>query len=433
MSRRVEPSLHIEWSSDRVAAVDIRSGESAVGANVAEVVAKFRGHSHALVGVGRGHVFLKTVRLPKAAPADLRRIAVVQIAQLFPLPPTEISFDIHQTEQRNAEGLLTVIAAVRTSDLKRIQSELKQSNVAASRVLPVAFGAAAVATKAGVEDALVIESSPTGLSLDVVQGGSLRFSRLVPAQSDPDCEARRTLAAAQVEDLPIVAAGGLPIADSIVSMGTSLASLGDAPPFSFELAEDRIREIRKQASTRTRLAGLMLAAAILMLTLVWSERSDQAAVVNAGAAKWNGKLNKLRSIRDDATDKAGKASSIDAALNRAFDPAQPPGDVISVVGDALPTGVWLTGVNAERGKPVQIRGTAKTSDQVARYVQALGDSQRFRDVKLVFTNDSRIEEHPVVQFNVSATAVGNLPMPEPPKKVLTVKKATSGSGSEPTQ
>ena len=70
----------------------------------------------------------------------------------------------------------------------------------------------------------------------------------------------------------------------------------------------------------------------------------------------------------------------------------------------------------ERGKHIQIRGTAKTSETVAEYIRALQAEPRFRDVRLVFANNAAIETNQVVQFSVSAFPVGNLPLIEFGKK-----------------
>jgi hypothetical protein len=51
-------------------------------------------------------------------------------------------------------------------------------------------------------------------------------------------------------------------------------------------------------------------------------------------------------------------------------------------------------------------------------VEKLGANGRFRDVKLVFANAADIGTTPIVQFNLTADAVGNLPMPVPPKRVV---------------
>jgi len=78
--------------------------------------------------------------------------------------------------------------------------------------------------------------------------------------------------------------------------------------------------------------------------------------------------------------------------------------------------VGLTGVTLERGKPVQVRGASTDSAGVKQFLEKLNASDRFRDVKLSFANDAKIDDVPVSQFALTATAVGNLPLAEPDKK-----------------
>ena len=415
MSRKSAPTLHVEWSPGWVQAVDVATGQTAAGACLCELGPITEGHRHVLVGVGRGLVFLRTLRLPKALPDDLRRILSVQLAQLFPLPPDQLAFDFLQTADHTADGYLTVIGAMRAEDLKQLLGELQQANMTAARILPVSLGAPAVAAHAGAADALLMESSAAGLALDVVQGGIVRFSRVAPGGNEPLAEAERTLAAAGVGDLPLVSAGSVALPGARPASGTALGLLHEAPHFGFELAEDRVREAARRAATRTRLAALMMLSALLLVALVWADRGDARAVVRRGEGAWARQLGKLRSTRTMETAKAQKAVAIQTALDRAFAPAQPLSDMMWVVGDHLPAGAWLTGLSIERGKPLQIRGTARTADDVARFVGALGANPRFRDVRLVFANNAKIEETPVVQFNVTAVGVGNLPMPAPVK------------------
>ena len=355
------------------------------------------------------------MRLPKADPDDLRRILGVQMGRLFPLPPEQLSFDFFQTADQSADGYLTVVAAMRSDDLKRLQADLKQAGVTAARVLPVALAAPAVAASAGQADALVLEAGLAGLALDVVRGGVLVFSRVVPVGSDPECEAKRTLAAAQSGALPLVAAGEVGLPEALPGFGTALSLLHETPPFSFRLAEDRARDLKRQAGERTRLALLLALSALLLVALVWADRQEALAAAKRRQGALARQLTLLRSVQDAEAADAQKVTAVQDVLHRAFDPAQPLGDIVSVVGDSLPAGTWLTGLGVERGKPLQIRGTATAPGDVPRVVHALGASPRFRDVRLVFANSVTVGKARLVEFDVSAVCVGNLPLSEPDK------------------
>jgi Tfp pilus assembly protein PilN len=417
MSRAYGPSLHIEWTPSRVRALDTATGKRAEAATLAEVGSVTGGHRDALVGVGRGSVFLKTVSLPKAAPEDLRRILSVQIGQIFPLPADQLAFDFHQTSEHGPDGFVTLVAAVRADDLRALHTDLQRAGLKAVRVLPVALGSAAVAGRAGLADALVVESTPAGIALDLVKGGVVRFSRTAPEGSDILQEMRRTLTAAGAADVTMVAAGGLSAPfGGVEQPEDALGLLHEAPAgFAFEMAEAREREARRRITNKTRLAVHLMLSALLLVALVWADRSDAQAVVTRGQGTWARELGKLRSIRDAETKKAQGAAEIQAAVTRAYAPGQPLSDIAAVVGDSLPPSAWLTGLNLERGKSVEIRGTVTDPADVARLLGRLSDSGRFREVKLVFANSGKIGEKPVVQFSVTATAIGNLPLPAPPK------------------
>ncbi len=398
---KIAPTLHIEWTPGRVRALDLATGREASGVSLGDLGGVLAGHRTALVGIGRGATFLKVLGLPKAAPAELRTLLGMRLGQLFPLPASQLAFDFFQTTESTPDGTLTLVAAIRATDLKQLQTELAQANLTATRILPIALAAPLAAGKL---DALVLERGPLGLSLDVVQGGLLRLSRQAPEETDVSIEARRTLAAAGVESLPVVEpSGGV------------LRKLADAPALHFELSEDRVKAGKKKIADRTRFGALLLASGVLLATLVWADRGDDFAKVRKSEGAWARELGRLRSIRELETKKAQSATALQDTLERAFAPGQPLSDVLSATSDALPAGVWLTGVSVERGKPLQLRGTAKQTGDVARLVDSLGANRRFRDVRLVFASEGKIKETKVVQFNITAFPVGNLPLPEPPK------------------
>ena len=142
--------LHIEWSPGLARAVDVATGKSANAESIPELGAILTGHRNAFVGIGRGSVFLKSVRLPKAAPEDLRRVLGIQIGQLFPLTPDQLSYDFIQTADHTADGYLTIVGAMRSQDMRALRAELKQAGLDAIRIVPVALGSQAVASAAGV-------------------------------------------------------------------------------------------------------------------------------------------------------------------------------------------------------------------------------------------------------------------------------------------
>jgi len=113
LSKKADSPVHIEWSSDWVRATNIATGQTAEAATIAGLGSILSGVRDVIVGVGRRQVFLKTARLPKAAPDDVRRILSVQMGTIFPLPADQLAFDFVQSQDLNSEGALTLIAAMR--------------------------------------------------------------------------------------------------------------------------------------------------------------------------------------------------------------------------------------------------------------------------------------------------------------------------------
>lgn len=424
--------MHLEWTPDGVRAVNIATHQSADAAHLSALGPILDGAERPLIGIGRRAVFLKSLRLPKADREDLRRILSVQMGQIFPLPAELLAFDFVQTDDLSPEGCLTVVGAMRGDDLRRLHAELKAAGLTAGRILPVCLAAPAVAASAGRSDALVAEAGPAELALDVVRGGTVVLSRVVPGRADAAGEAARTLAAAGAA-LPVVSAGegGLPsLADALPGLGTSLSLLHEAPPFAFELAEDQARESRARAGERTRLAALLCAAAALLVGLVWADRAAALAAAKRQQGVRARQLTRLRSIREaDALD-FQKAQAAQEVVDRAFHPGQPLGDGAAAAADLLPATTWLSGLSAERGKPMQIRGTTTTPGDVPRVVAALGRSSRFRDVHLVFANSVTVGKARVVEFDISAVCAGNPPLLEPDKTNESAATESAAGGSE---
>ncbi|BDI31631.1 hypothetical protein CCAX7_36820 [Capsulimonas corticalis] len=419
------PPIHVSWTPGFVEVVNAATGARAAATALPELRSFWNGNKNVLVGVGRSLVFLKTARLPKAAPEDLRRILGIQMAQLFPLPPDQLSFDFVQTADHNGEGYLTLIGAIRSDDLRRLKTELREAGVHAERILPLSLAAPAAAASAGAPDAIVAAADPGGLGLDVVQDGIIRFSRLAALNSDVAVEAQRTMAAAQSGALPLVATGDLTLPSGLTSRSDLLTLLDQAPAFAFELAEERILEAKKRIAARTRLASLMTVSALLLCLLAFLDRNDAARAVQSSNTSFARQSKRMQAIEEVETQKAQTAIHIENTMRSAFEPAQPLSDVVAYVADQLPAGAWLTGIGVERGKALQARGMAKTSGDVTQFVNALGASPRFRDVKLVFASTGTIGAVPVVQFNVTAVCVGNLPMPAPEKPTTATARKTT--------
>jgi hypothetical protein len=361
---------------------------------------------------------LKAIRLPKALPEDLRRIIGVQLGQLFPLAADQLSFDFIQTSNQDQEGFLTLVGAIRAEDLRLLYSELKEVGLTARRVLPIAMASPVIAAKAGQIDALVIEQDHGDTALDVVQGSFLRFSRVTPVGSEVAVEIKRTLAAAGAGDIPVLRSEATP--------GT-LGLLHEAPGFDFELSESRLLHAKQRTATRTKIAIASFMVAIALTGFLWFQQHQALSAVQKTKSIAQVKLTVLQSEETELSSSASQLGTVRDDLNHSFVPGQHLADICAYVSDSLPAGAWLTGLTAERGKAIQVRGTAMSAGQVTSFVDRLGSSTRFANVKLLFANSALIGTTPVIEFNVSADCVGNLSLPTPSKNSDTTEQASSAS------
>lgn len=428
MSNKSVTPLHIEWTPTLVRVVDIVLGRSAQASGLSEASDIINGHRQAIVGVGRAHFFLKTVRLPKAASEDLRRILSVQIGELFPLPSTELSFDFYQTSDISAEGCLTVVGAMRSDDLKRIKSDLRQAGLSVERIVPISIAAQSVAAQAGCKNALIAELDFDGIALDVVQDGVIRLSRIIATSSNLTGEVQRTIAATKIDDPVILSGQGVTLHDATPCLDSALSLLHKAPHFNFVLEDERLAAQNIRRTAQLWLAGGSVAAALILAGFTWFTWNANTQQVSASEQKTEKKLDSWNTKLKQQNLQSTSLASAQKSLTLAYEPGQPLSDISQVIGDSVPAGAWITTLNLERGKPMDARGIAKYASQVSQFIDALSASPRFRDVKLIFANSAVIEKTPVVQFEVSAVCAGNTLMPVPSKKqVLKSESSTESS------
>ena len=176
-----------------------------------------------------------------------------------------------------------------------------------------------------------------------------------------------------------------------------------------------------------RLSIYFLIAAALLVAVVLTQRFDEEQVVIKGEATWAKRVAKARSNRKIAELESKKQTDFTNLLDPAFAPGQRLSDALATITMSAPQTVWLTGVNMDRGRPLQIRGTALTNEAVTQFVNTLGASDRFRDVQLVNASTAKIEQTEVVNFTMNVTAVANVPLPKP---IKSKKAAGTSKGSD---
>lgn len=342
----------------------------------------------------------------------------LRLESLFPAMATDLAFDFSKGTHRGEDGVLATVVGVRSEQLRQAQRDLRDSGCIAAWVAPVALGAVAVAKSAGHDDAIVVESSGGQLCLDIVRHGSLVFSRSAVDGGTVESrhsEVLRTLAAFGLHSAALIAVKGTDLGNDVkeVEQGTLEAmSRHSAEHFDIELPEDIAQRAKSRTGLRTRIAATLWAAVLVVAAYVYFERDDMARSYAKSQQSQQRERDDARKQMNEVASLVSTAEKNESTLGIAFVPSQPVTDVLTLVSNTLPSSAWLTGVTFERGKDLQIRGTAIHGEAVSNYVSELALNSRLRDVTLQFANNTEIEATPVVQFSVTAHVVGNFPLVE---------------------
>lgn len=424
------PDLAIEYSARGVTVYDAATRATTNYADFATAGAAYSGRT-AVVGLSRRSVFLRTTRVPNASADDVRQILSIKAGEMFPVPSNELALDFRLTEDVDLEGRLAVVCAVPTVELRRIREQARQAGIRILGVTPVAVGSMSIARTLNNSGAAIVSRDQEGIGIDLVVGGEIRQSRVVPAHSAIESEVCRTYTVVGLPCGDVVAADGVVLKDADADTNDSpLSALIDAFPAHYGLdlvlPEEALERRNKAKAQKSRTAFMLAAAALAVLIFVVKNRSEAAYNLDVQTRKENAKVTTARNELKSSKDKYLKAEANLDTLNRGFKPAQSLGDVVALMADLTPPNVWLNGVTAERGRPIVVRGTAKSSEAVNAYLQALNGQDRLRDVQVSFQNNAEIERQSVIQFSLTAFPVGNLTLNDPLAK-KTAKKATGGT------
>jgi Tfp pilus assembly protein PilN len=407
----------LEWSPGGLTVFNPATGQLERHDSAASA-ARSIGGGRVLVALSRRSAFIRALRVPNASLHDVRLALRVHLDQLFPVPVEELSFSLQLTSDVTPEGRMAIVAAAPHKLLRRVAEELKAVGLEAEAVIPAAFGSAGMARALGFSTGAVVERTVEGVAIDVVVDGDLRSSRVVPDEDDPDqlmqeIERSHQMAGVHQGEIHYVrmpAASGSERSIETPTLSWVSAALREG--VELELPEQIERRERGVVHRRMRLALLAAAAAVAIVSLTVSHRMEAQRVAQKADRRWESILRQLESVKNGLASRALATSKSSQVLNVAFRPAQSPSDVLTLAGNLAPAGVWLTGVTFERGKPLLVRGTAKTTEAVTEYLESLSRQDRFRDVKLVFANNAMIETTPIVNFSISAHVLGNFPIVE---------------------
>jgi hypothetical protein len=407
MSQAGLADLAIEWSGSSVTVFDRHTGKES------HSLEGLRGKT-AVVGIGRRACFVRRTFLPPAADDDLRIILAAQLGDLIPVTAATAAYGFRPDANRTEAGVPTLVAAVPVEELRKCLESLRVAGIRPVGVLPVAIGSEHLAQSHGEGPLAVVQTTSDGVAVDIVEKGRLLLSRVLLPNADIGGEVCRTFSVAGLPCGPILAAGNLalPEADLRTPETGLRALLATTAPESLylELPERVAARHRAEEQSRRRLAGLSALAAAAAVAFAYFENDDAAQRVKRLEGRQQSQQRRVDQIKSVAEADATRTIALQTRLDGAFRPGQKLTDATTVALDLAPADLWLTGLTLERGKAMQIRGTALSTAAVGRYVDALAANPRFRDVKLIFANKGEIDRRAIVQFNLSLFPVGNLPI-----------------------
>lgn len=413
MSRRHHATLAIEWSARQIAVYDATTGVTKTFADLLE--AKEYAGKTAIVGVSRRSLFARTTRVPNADAATIHQVLNLRASELFPVAPGEIAVDSVLSSDVDIEGRLALAIAIPSGDLRRIRAEAKEVGIKIERVVPLALGSALVGRAVSMSNGAVVSRESVGVGIDIVVDGELRYSRLVAENPALGAEVCRTFAVVNAHCTDILSVGQ--VLDSEANQTTTKnpleALLGDWPSdwtINLELPDEVIARRKKDEKRQMSFALTFLLGTVAIAITMATNYADDMDKVRIETSKATSKVKHLKSILKGDQAEASTQGKYVTTLDRAFKPAQRLGDVVTLIGNRVPEGAWLTGVSLERGKPIVIRGSAKTGDIVNEYQSRLTKEERLRDVRLIFANSALVNETPIVQFSIEAFPIGNLPL-----------------------
>jgi len=399
------PNLIIEWDREwtRVHFVDSSQTKEGVSLGSIEGV----GGKNAVVVLSRRLVMHRSMVLPDAPRNDTLVVLKQKLGDVFPIQVSELAFDFLPSAIRSSEGRLNDVFAAKTADIRELLNVCDELGITIQQIVPAQAYALRVAQEQGLVSGIIAERFGDLVNLDGFHEGSLAVSKTVSLDRLDDEVARVTAVSGSK-----ILAQGVEFKGTEQKLGGFLVSLAGTASIPMDLEPDEYRreKIEKKRKTSHRQAYVLFAGGFCVAAMVANDLILKQQDF-AKTEKREKNLTKLVKVGlDSKTSELGKVGPKAKQLKLAFMPAQKISDVTKVATMLIPKGVWLTSLNLERGKLLQLRGSAKTSESVANYVSALSKQSRFRDVRLVFANAGEVEGEKIVQFNITAFPVGNLPI-----------------------
>ena len=422
MSSATAPLL-VRWSPDSISVIDPISGRKSEGESLVQLLGDANHGRHAIVAIGQRSVFIRNLQVPALSKDDTARLIALKVGPLIPLEATDYSFGFRLGPESKGQGRTAVVGAVRTTTLRSIYRDCADAGLQVQMVVPIAFGSWMAAHERGLANCAAISIEGRSLNIDLIDNGELCYSRSIALPDSADEIADEIACTFEIAQLP---------PGPILVLGSSVASIADFidPKSASEHLLDagarhqlftlELPEQVEKRSSNTRRAAAQRALVALFTALILGGLAFRSAAVAATAA--HQRITQDASRHDRAT--AAQATAVDREIaareqklvvDLAFRPAQTFSDVLHALNSDTSSGIWLTGLTLERGKPITVSGSAMKQQALSKLVAKLAKDRRFRDMKLSYATRVKIGHQLVIQFAVTGAVVGNLPIDELPK------------------
>lgn len=411
----------IEWSPENSLAIDSSTGQINSYVTPTDALKAIGSPKRINLSLGRRQFFQRSIRLPDLTVDEVRNLVRFRLEDLFPIPPAELAFDIVPTQDVNSEGREFIIFATKSETIKQARALFQHAGCKIETVIPASLGSIQIANNS--DSQLIVTPCAEGTAFDVISLGNIISSRVthtMTTTAEMETEIRRAMASGGDSSTTTRVHQSF---QELVSPNIAifsdhpLTSLASHPAdINLRLSDDLAKATGAKLAARKRLTLFLAGAVVIAGGFTWMAHDEDAAdfkkIQDDYARRIDIVNSKTTKVRADITKIEGQRTIVQDGLQ----PRQSVGDILTVAANAAPEGLWLTGATVERGKDLTVRGTAVSNNQVAAFVDTLTASPRLREVKLAFSNNNNIGETPVVQFSITAHAIGNLPLAEPRKE-----------------
>jgi Tfp pilus assembly protein PilN len=409
MSQKNErPQLIIEWDKEWSRVTFTETGQSKEGATLGSIEG-IQGKTAVLL-LSRKMILSRVVSLPDAQKSDALVALKMKVGDIFPFQASDLAFDFLPTPSRDNNGRVCQVFAVKTSDIQSALSLTEELNITVHSILPAQATIIGQAANDNLANAIYVERFGDTFNLDVVVDSKLVASKSITTTTY-DLELQR--AAVLAPGAPVLGVG-IPFDRNEQRLSgihaTRLFEIN--PAIDLEPESYRQKKQDKERAKRHRFSYLVFMAGVTIALVAYTNMGDEAEKIAKQKKSLNNKVKLAKLSNESATLERDSYKPQADQLKLAFQPAQKMSDVIKLSSMLLPKDAWLSSLSLDRGKPLQIRGTAKNSEAVSAYLKELTKQKRLRDVRLLFANSGDIEGAPVVQFSITAFPVGNLPIIE---------------------